>query len=681
MRRSTDARRRILVCGGSLLACLLLVAAAPHGGQVAPPAPPPQGPGVPSPVGGGILGGGTGVGTGVRQGPTGLSGNTGSGGPTTAGSGASRMGRPANGANTGTTSKGAGVRGSGRSAATTSGAATAGASRAIDAGSWEFWWYFNRERFLSLRSRLVDRSTISGSVGALTGRGRRSRTTATYRPDIASVDGQIVPVLLELLATNEEQDILDSSVLAAARSCRGATRDAVLEALVPHLGSRHLSVQSATALAFGAMDHDGVRAILRSLARDDSTGRDLAGGGPVPDLTRSFAALSLGMAGRASDALVLADLVRRLPDRERELKLCSIIALGLLGADDAVGTGVQATLLDLLRDKRLDPGIRCHVPTALARADDHGLVPELVDAFTDRDADRRVQQSVAIALGRLARLDDGRAVDALLDAVTDARDVHVRHFALVALGEIGARPSEGRGADLRLLRVLDALLRETDGKGGSRIDRSWGALGAALLARGRPETQPRVLDHLRAAYVAEADPAFKGAFAVALGLLEDRASALEVAADFDAVRDLGFRGHAAVALGLLGHEEAATELRDLCTDNATPSPLRVEAALGLGLLADRGAVPLLVRELRTDPPLSVTAGLARALGLIGDDGAVRPLVELAVDDSRTAGSRAFACVALGLLGARRTLPFQQEVLAHENFVSDSVVLAELRDIL
>ena len=32
-------------------------------------------------------------------------------------------------------------------------------------------------------------------------------------------------------------------------------------------------------------------------------------------------------------------------------------------------------------------------------------------------------------------------------------------------------------------------------------------------------------------------------------------------------------------------------------------------------------MPLLVRELRTDPPLSVTAGLARALGLIGDDGA------------------------------------------------------------
>ncbi len=604
------------------------------------------------------------------------------------------------------TSVGASSVAGGTRGGTRTGAGLAGTSAAPDASGWEPWWAANRDAYLGLRSHLVGRSTVSGSVGALTGRGRRT-PARSYRPGDGVVDGRVVPALLELIADSDDADVLDSAVLAAARSTRGLHDDRVLAALRAQLGSRHLSVQSAAALALGALDHEGGRDALKALVRDDSEGRRLAGG-KVPDLTRSFAALSLGLSGRASDAILLADIVRRTPDSERDVKICSVVALGLLGADASVSTGVHVHLLALLADRRLDPAVRRHVPTALARSDDPAVLPDLLEAFLDRDVDARVEQSIAIAMGRLATLDDAPVVEALLDRVDRGRDVMTRHFALVALGEIGARgvrgardardasdsrdgsAADGAARDARATRgdtadraeaVLDALLRAADGRGGSRADRSWGALGAALLGRGAPDAQPRVLEHLRAAYADEKDPRFKGAYAVALGLLRDVGSAPALAEDLATVRDDRFRGHVAVALGMLEHADVAPRLRALCTDRATPPDLRIDAAVGLGLLGDRGSVPVLVDALRDDPPLAVVAGLSRALGLLGDGGAVAPLEELARSERAPMLSRAFACVALGLLGARSELPFQTRVLGHENHMSDSVALAELRSIL
>ncbi len=585
-----------------------------------------------------------------------------------------------------------------------SGTGSSGAiSYALDAGSWELWWVHNRDRFLRLRSHLVDRAVVSGSVSAFTGRGRRVQASNSYRPTTGAVDGRIVPALLGMLSS-DDPDILDSAVLAAARSARASTADEVFAAVTPQLGSKLATVQSSAALSLGVLAHEDVRSLLKPLVRDDSHGRQIAGG-KVPDMMRAFAALSLGLAGKPSDAIMLADVVRRTPDRERDLKLCAVIALGMLGAQDEVSSGVQAILLDLLADERLDPGIRNHVPTALARSGDADLLPHLLEAFLDRDADARVMQSLAIAMGRLAHVDDAQVVDALLDYVQEGRDAHTRHFALVALGEVGGRgpgprpgpvpesvPEPGavetsedqRAASesaARSKRILDALLKEMAGKGTARQDRSWGALAAALFGRGDESVRPRLFEQLRVAYTKESDPAFKGAYAVALGLLNDADSAAVLMEDYQDVHDERFRGHVAVALGLMDHREVSELLRSLCVGKATPQQLRVEAAMGLGLMGDRDSVHSLVSALESDPPLAVVAGLAKAVGLIGDSATIDPLRQLAQSDARPSLSRAFACVALGLLGARSELPFQTRILGHENYLSDSRALAHLKEIL
>jgi len=562
--------------------------------------------------------------------------------------------------------------------------ATTGASIDFipDEGSWERWWIANRDGYLRLRDALGQRTLSGSSASALTGRGRHVTAPAGHGADRATVDQVIVPALIALLATSDEPDVLDSAVLAAARSA-GSDRSAeVLAAIRPLLGHADLSVQSAATLALGVLGDDGARDALRAQLRDDSAGRAVAGGA-VPTRTRAFAAFALGLIGRPVDALLLAQIVERSPDSEREVKAACILALGLLGEQDAVANAVQATLLLQLADRRLDPMVRGHVPTALARTGDPALLPELLAAFRERDASQDERRSEALAFGRLATPSDAAVVEALLDALDDGGDGHLRHFAIIALGEIGARDASAPAPDEAKLRerILDRLLDETHGKGRSREQRSWGALGAALYARGQPAAQPRVVEHLRDAYADESDPYFKGAMAIALGLVGDGTSGEALLSDLHEVQDHRFRRHAAVALGMLRHEAATDALRALLVDANTHPELRVECAMALGLLGSTSSLDLFVRALEESRSLGETAGIAQALGLIGDTQVVAPLLQLANDPQRPALSRAFACVALGLLGERGLLPFQAALLAHENYLSECEALQELMSIL
>ena len=612
-----------------------------------------------------------------------------------------------------------GIRGAetnaGRSARGTSGrvaGAVSGRERAtfvLDEGSWERWWEVNRDGYLNLREQLAHRRT-SGSVGALTGRGRRLDRRPAHGADRATIDAVIIPRLVDLLQTSGERDVLDSAALAAARSARENMQARVLHGLLPLLEHDELTVQRSVTLALGALGSDEGRASLRALLRDDSEGRALTGG-EVPTETRAFAALALGLIGRPVDARLLVQVVDRSPDSQREVKATCVVALGLLGASEDVADGVQGHLVGLLLDPRLDPMVRGHVPTALARTGDRDVLPELLAAFHDRDAAYQVRRSSAIAFGRLATPADTDVVETLLDVVAAARDVHLRHFALIALGEIagreppaemvadpGAAPdpwsvSDGPEVSEVTLTVSPRMVAETrdrierrlalevQGRGKSREQRSWGALAAALYGRALPARQPVVRQLLRQAYVDESDPRAKGAVAIALGLLGDEDVADVLLTDFHEVKDHRFRGHAAVALGMLDHVPVADELLPLFEDASTHPELQVEAAVALGMLGGTRQLEVLIDGLRDSRSLGVTAGLTRALGLVGDSAAVEPLLLLSGDGTRPALSRGFACVALGLLGARSELPFQSAVLAHEDYLSECVALAELRSIL
>lgn len=670
MSRRQASRTPGLIAAGLL--GLLLTAAAPHGGAVPVPVNgsglKPAGPITLAPPGA-LSGGGGSIGS--------LPGDGYGGGAASTGSQDLIRVRPAGSGPLVSASAGGGrgsVRGrSGRVGATT-GPSMGSAPRALD--GWQLWWQHNRDRFLDLRGSLRENTTVSGSPALLTGRGRKHRARRGQRVDESTLRGVVVPALLEVLRESDDGEMLDSALVALARSAPADLSAEAVAACEPLLAHRELSVQAAAALALGLLDQARSQGLLLSLARDDSRGRAAVGGGQVPDRVRAHAAFAAGAAADGRGLHHLLRLVGDLPASERELAACALSGLGMEG-DTRAQSVVAAVLTDLLDDRRLDPAVAATVPTALARLGRRDSLDRVVACLVDRDADLLVKQSAALALGRLARLDDAHAREQLLRTVRHDKDRLTRRFGLIALGQMGAAaPWSPAHAQL-----VDTLREELDGDGADREQRSWAALSLALLARAHPDAQAKALESLRAAYLDETDPDHRGAFALSLGLLDDRSMGSLLDRDLRATRDELLAGALAEALGLLRHQASADVLQEVCARPGSSESLRLSAAMALGLIGDPEAVPLLLETLANTGSLGVRAACAKALGLIGDASAVEPLVALAGDDGRSEAARAFACVSLGLLGERTRLPFLEPLKADGHYLLPVDSLKELLAIL
>lgn len=542
---------------------------------------------------------------------------------------------------------------------------------------WEPWWQQNKDRFLDLRGRLLVNNSVSGSPGLLTGRGRKSSWRRSRRADAEMVESLIVPALLDVIAQSDDRDILDSAALALARCAPAHQAGDVLDATIPLLAHSELTVQSSAALSLGVLGSAEAAKLLLSLARDDSTGRSAVGGGAVPRQVRAHAAFALGLVADPRSVYLLLDLITRLPNNERDVRASALAGLAMLPENHSQLDVIQTVLIEMLSDRRLDPMVASFVPTTLAKLGRRDALPALLRSFDDRDTPLEVRRSIALAIGRMGTLQDAMPVKALVDEVSRGRDRLTRHFSLMSLAQMGSRDSWSElHSDLARL-----LSDELAGDGKSMEHRSWAALAAALLGRNHPDAQPLLLDRLRVAYANERAPSYKGAFAMALGLLKDTRSAEAIHEDFRDIKDSSFRSHAAVALGFLDAIDTTDELRKLCLDRSTPDTLRLASATALGLLGDSTAVPILVSALKDTSSLSVQSALAKAVGLIGDRSAVEPLLELAGNDKQPALSRAFACVAIGLLAERTSLPFNEPLKADGNYLVSVDSIQELLVIL
>ncbi|RKY21928.1 MAG: hypothetical protein DRQ55_02570 [Planctomycetota bacterium] len=568
--------------------------------------------------------------------------------------------------------------GSGRKGATTS----AGAS--IDEKGfeiWEFWWENNKDRYLNLKDRLTKTSNVSGSPGLLTGRGRKRNTASSRRPSRNLIDNEVIPALQELIKNATDADILDSAVLALGRTTDQALAEEVLEAALPLLGHNELSVQSSTALALGVLGSDTAVPTLQDILQDSSAGRRLTGGGKIHWLVRAFAALSLGLIKDDAGIDALMDIAARLPDSDKDIKVCSIVGMGLIGSDHPKAADVHAFLAEQLKNKRLDPMIKSFIPTTMGKLGRHESVGHLVEAFSNRDGDNLVIQSCAVGLGQVAMPSDTDAVKMLMDYVKEGRDVQTRHFSIIALAQIGAR-DEGADADSEFHADLrDLLFKEISGRGKQKSHRSWGALAGAIYTMPHPDMQPQFVARITAAYEDESDPSYLSSYAIALGLLRAESAADLIFSDFASKSEQDFRGYAGVALGFLQHDEAAEALRGLTKNKATNPTLRLQAATGLGLMSDTQAVQTLIVTLESANTLGVSSAVAKALGLIGDQDSIAPLKAIAVDDSQRKLTRAFACVALGIVGEKTDLPWNAAISANNNYRAKTESIEEVLDIL
>jgi len=536
---------------------------------------------------------------------------------------------------------------------------------------WQYWWEFNRDPFLKLKTKVFAARSSYGSDDFFLGRAHREQPRNSFRPSREEIERTIVPALLAVLRTEKSREPTNSAMIALAKI---GGDDSFVDAIVPFLRDGNQTVVETATVALGILARPKALSLLEGLARDGPEGRRRVGRGEVPFRVRTFATYGLALlaAGRPESRSAAAEILVDLLESDRsifkDVRVATAIGLGLFV--DPEGRTLPA-LERVLEDRTVDTVVRAHVPVSIAKALRLGDFPAsaagratelFLRALSGGEKDERVRGSCVIALGLLAsrsRPGNERVVRALARAVHDAPRDQERNFAAIALAEAG-----GSEASSALLRAV--------ARGRTTI-RPWAGLALGVLcfrARDAGHALPErgaILQRLREAVLEEGNPEFAAAYAIALGLAADPAGFRPVAGRMMEIADEPSRGAFCVALGLLGDPSVRPFLREEMRRSLTKPDLLSQAAIGLGLLSDVEAVPELLRLLRESRALYVQAAVSMALGFIGDSRSIPDLLDLLEDHGQTDLARGFAAVALGMIGDKEELPWNSKIAVSTNY--------------
>lgn len=552
---------------------------------------------------------------------------------------------------------------------------------------WEFWWEYNKDRYLDLRARLGDHQVETGTSGFLTGAGTRISLSPARRPTLDDVERRVVPVLRSLLGESSDE-IVDSAVLALGRSVRAEAAQLVLADVEAALASAGSTVRQSAVLALGVLGSQRSIPLLLAILRDAPEGRRALGqNNAIQGLPRAFAAIALGLIGSVETIDPLMETVRSSASGEVDLRSSALLALGLFETDRQ---RIVRFLVEQLGNRRLDRTSRAQIPISLGRLGEEALpaLPELLRAQRSRKSDIRLAESCTIALGQLASLDDAEVLDALYRTIEDGKQAQQRHFGFIALARIGARAAAAQRPDPsasgvqpldRLSRFLLRQLVKPDRK----THLPWAALSLAILGRAVPQEDPfrvAVTEKIGESFEGSNNPSYKSAMAISLGLLQARSAGELLDRTLQRSNDPALKGYLALALGMMRRIESSGRMRELLLDGRD-ARMRIAVATGLGLMGDAEVADLLIEALGRSSSLTETASMAQALGLIGDRAALDRLFLMANDDKATESARGFACVAIGLISEKTDLPWNEVLSANTNYRTVLPSLYELVDIL
>jgi HEAT repeat protein len=650
----------------------------PDSREPSDPPPPPEGGGPGTPggedPGGPTTGGGDVGGPGTPGGGSGGPPTSGGGGPPPAGGGG---GGPTTG---GGLKRGTGPKGPGYE-------------------DWTFWWNFNKDEILNLKSIIKQnqRGAPTGSGAHALGSRGGSGTQVKTATDTA-IQNEIVP---ELRALMEQKD-LNFDIQSAAELALAKIGDtSIVEKLMEFArndGANKVNkvVEESAALALGLMQKDtaDVREFLIEMVRDKKRNNSFV---------RPFSAVSLGLLGSANDKdnvvpKALVDIVNG-DEAKDDIKPTALLALGLLKNDSQC-----ETLLNMLKTWKSADGKTelkeselAFVVQALGKIGRPGLdkpgqelvILDTVLAQLDEKskAERNVRRSAAIALGQFAPKCEPKLqkkiVTTLKSVIDKTDDSQERHFALIALGRIGATAGMDKEVRSDCVKVLNYYLDK-----GKQLTPPFAALGLGLIGR-QMSMANEVVDEdtirkpLRDKYAETKEPRARGAYAVASGLIRDRLAVpgmIEVLKDSKA--DSKLRGYTALGLGMIGDPSAREAIRNALT-NDSDRELRVQTAVAAGLMGDASVIPDLVKILESGEESQYILGsVALALGQIGDERAIKPLLGIVKDDKKYPDlTRALATVALGQIGDRRDQPVLARVSTDINYRAHVPALTELLTIL
>lgn len=568
----------------------------------------------------------------------------------------------------------------GRNAPSTPGGGTGGPF------AWDYWWLLERDAYLWAPDRLRRPPLIRSGVDE----GRR----LGERPTRAVVERDVLPLILELLASSRHNDIQTASLIALARLGRGAAVEDIptyVAAIEPFIDAETLEVSESALLALGILGApNGLDLLEGALANAEDS--HLAGNASTRQ--RAFAAFALGLIASQNEepelrqriALSLIDVLAESSIRD-DLHVAALIALGLAAVpiDPALPsrdlrerrnveavvsrTGQIAWLMQHLGE-RTSQISRAHGFVALGRLAHDArvgsrrvVVDELIDAAMDKKHSQMARGGACVALGLAVRAmssdADEDGIDALI-RVSQRGQTLERRFAAIALGRASIQPGVEGELDEEILsksqRALQLALRS-----GSNQDQPWAALGLgvqthALGEMGESDAAGRVTDLLLDRLRGERNAAVIGAYAISAALahvhVDDRAANQTrrvLTQKFERTSDPRARGHIAIALGIMGTSSARKELREALVQSRFQAQMLWSSAVSLWLMEEPDLVGILVRTLREAGSGVTRAAAAAALGRVGDERAVEPLLELARDEGHPAMVRAFGVVGLGIV--------------------------------
>ncbi len=579
---------------------------------------------------------------------------------------------------------------------------TRGASK-IDFGSWDYYWAFHRAGFDQMPTGPV--VTADNPLFGLGGRAPAGGEDVRA----ATIDKHAYPTLKALLGDAKGADwrLLGSACVAFAKVVREPAEFELLYARLDRQSEKRRAVRAKAALALGCLrreksedrfaggelDRARERLFLAIEASDEATEVREAAAialGLLADQPRSESA---GLGGMGASRDMGSRVFRLIRDAKTDspVRVSLLIAATMMPTRDV--TDSHRHILRTLAGKGLygetkaravERAYAAYALGSLGDVRDISLLTEL--AKRTRDSSDMLRRTSTFALGRLgARLASGPAatghvvalrVNRQLTEILDAsREDKVANAAAVSMAQVAAAEARAERAGLLATGdVVERLIAIAQKRKGNR--QGYGALSLGLVAAAiSPETSKpalgkmrgQVVDALRKGFADKrAAPMTRAAFAVGLGLAVDGRSAralLAVVADKRAAGKL--RAYAAEALGRMGRSDPKTlrTLRETLVERVDPS-LHERAALALGLLRDRGAVPVIQAQLEKSAGVYVREQLVRALARIGDARGLERLAKIAARSDASMAVRVEAAYGLGLLGeaGQPTLArFQQAV--------------------
>ncbi len=602
---------------------------------------------------------------------------------------------------------------------------TPGGPSGPDLTLWDFWWGFNREPYLNLKSKIHGGETVTGSDDFFLGHGQKDQAKDSLRPSQEVIRNTVVPALKHALANERANDILDSSLIALAKigDVAGA-EESEFEAIIKEfLKDGNQGVSETAAVSLGILANDKSFEILFQLATDDPIARRFIGKTEVPVRSRAYACYGLGLLGyrtndnelRQNIAETLIDLLTSPHFSRRDIKVAAMTALGLtpldsnpdavLGPDEEDSNRKHVlsreTQLDFLMDyfnpanERANGStrhwfVRAHAPTAMARllpgsaAEYKGKVAELlIEAVAKHSKENReILMSATLAMGQVGTAEeDGRKgvntrIRTELIRVIKEGDSQSRRFALVALGQSSGTPGEGEngmaGAEVARKELLKQLSK------GKTMLKPWAGLAVGVMGRQLLDNNELMSDSaskaLRSAAAECKRPAEIGAYLLGLGIRRD-VEAMDICLEkMDFFTTDESRGYCAVALGLIEDRSAIAPIQEIIRQSKYKPDLLKQAAIALGLLGDKELVDDLVSMLESATGLATQAAISTALGAIGDSRSIEPLVELLGNQSVTDSARGFAAAALGIVCDKEELPWNTKISANINYRANTSTL-------